>query len=307
MRSRPVSARADSAARISSNDRSRGLAHVEKSLHHSDVRTSDAFGPRPWRLAGAASRRTDLLPLAGSVVIVDAVIPALNEAGSVGGVVAGLPRSLIRSVIVADNGSTDGTGDVARAAGAIVVREERRGYGAACLCAMAALPPDGDVVLFLDADGSDDVGALAALLDPLARGTADFVVGSRVRGGGQAALTFPQRMGNALAARWLRVRYGIPATDLGPFRAIRRDALAALDMQDRTYGWTVEMQIKAARAGLRYAEVSVQALPRRAGRSKVSGTLRGVAGAAWKIIGLLVRYDLCAKKPARRASHGADE
>ena len=227
--------------------------------------------------------------------VVDAVIPALDEEGAIGAVVAGIPRSLVRSVIVADNGSTDATAAVARAAGASVVCEDRRGYGAACLRAIAALPADGDVVLFLDADGSDDLSALPSLLAPLASGAADFVVGSRVLGGVGSALTIPQRMGNALAARWLRVRYRMPATDLGPFRAIRRSALAGLDMKDRTYGWTVEMQIKAARAGLRYAEVPVKALPRRAGRSKVSGTLRGVVGAAWKIIGLLVRYDLFAR------------
>jgi glycosyltransferase involved in cell wall biosynthesis len=228
-------------------------------------------------------------------MIVDAVIPALNEEATVGAVVAALQRDVVRTVVVADNGSTDGTAAAAARAGAVVVREPRRGYGAACLRALAALPPGGDVVLFLDADGSDDLSVLGALLAPLADGTADFVVGSRVLGGGAAALTLPQKIGNALAARWLRVRYGLPATDLGPFRAIRRAALDALAMRDQTYGWTVEMQIKAARAGLRYREVAVRALPRKGGRSKVSGTLRGVVGAAWKIVGMLVRHEFSAR------------
>ena len=226
---------------------------------------------------------------------VDAVIPALDEEATIGSVVRSLPRRIVRTIVVVDNGSRDATAEAARAAGAQVVHESRRGYGAACLAGIAALPPDGDVVLFLDADGSDDMGALERLLEPIADGRADFVVGSRA-GPTAEGLSGPQRAGNAIAAAWLRRRYGMQATDLGPFRAIRRQALAELEMADRDYGWTVEMQIKAARRGLAYAEVSVQALPRRGGRSKVSGTWVGVIGASWKILSLLVRNDLFASR-----------
>jgi len=225
-------------------------------------------------------------------MIVDAVIPALDEEASVGAVVRALRGDLVRTIIVVDNGSRDRTAEEAWAAGASVVSEPRRGYGAACLAGIAALPGEGDVVLFLDADGSDDISALEKLLAPIQEGQADLVVGSRAAAAG--ALTASQRAGNALATAWLRRRFGIQATDLGPFRAIRRDALEKLEMKDRDYGWTVEMQIKAAKRGLRYAEVAVAALPRRAGRSKVSGTWRGVIGASWKILGLLVRHDLFA-------------
>ncbi len=157
------------------------------------------------------------------------------------------------------------------------------------------MPTDGDVVVFLDADGSDDVEALERLLEPITEGRADLVVGSRA-GSGAEALSGAQRAGNAIAAAWLRRRYGMNATDLGPFRAIRRHALAALAMRDRGYGWTVEMQIKTARLGLAYAEVRVRSLPRRGGRSKVSGTWRGVLGASWKILSLLIRNDLLASR-----------
>lgn len=225
-------------------------------------------------------------------MITDAIIPALDEAEAVGDVVCSLPRPLVRGVWVVDNGSRDGTGDVARAAGARVVVEPRRGYGSACLAGLRALPSDTEIVLFLDADGSDHVPCLPDLLAPILDGQADLVVGCR-RGAGvdDGALTRPQRVGNALASLWLRRRFGLCATDLGPFRAIRRTALDALLMQDRDYGWTVEMQIKAARRGLAYVEVPVP-YHRRRGRSKVSGTLRGTCGAAFKILGLLAWHDL---------------
>lgn len=230
---------------------------------------------------------------------IDVVIPALDEEAAVGQVVEAVLRTGVREVVVVDNGSTDGTAAAARAAGARVVYEARRGYGSACLAGIASLQPDGDVVVFLDADWSDDPAMLPVIVEPITDGEADFVVGSRALGAAEpGALTLPQRLGNAIAARWLRLRFGLPATDLGPFRAIARPALERLGMRDRGYGWTVEMQIKAARAGLRYREVPVP-YRRRIGRSKISGTVRGVLGASWKIIGLLIRYDLWEGRPRR--------
>lgn len=223
---------------------------------------------------------------------VDVIIPALDEALSIGAVVTNIARCGVRTVVVVDNGSTDATAAVAQAAGAQVVREPRRGYGQACLAGIAALPADCEVVVFLDGDGSDSPASLAALLEPIASGQADLVIGSRTLGAAEpGALTLQQRVGNKIAATWLRRRFGQPATDLGPFRAIRRESLERLKMSDPDYGWTVEMQISAARLKLRYAEVPVP-YRRRIGKSKVSGTLRGAVGATIKILGLLAWHDL---------------
>jgi glycosyltransferase involved in cell wall biosynthesis len=203
----------------------------------------------------------------------------------------------VRDVVVVDNGSADRTSERARAAGARVVLEPRRGYGAACLAGLAALAADTDVIVFLDADGSDDPTVLPSLVEPINLGSADLVVGTRMRGAIQhGAVTPQQRIGTAVAAAWLRVRFGLPATDLGPFRAIRRESLEVLRMTDRTYGWTVEMQIKAARHGLRYTEVPVPYRRRLHGSSKVSGTVRGTLGATIKILGLLAWHDLVPMK-----------
>jgi glycosyltransferase involved in cell wall biosynthesis len=192
----------------------------------------------------------------------------------------------VRRVVVVDNGSRDRTAGVARAAGAQVVSEPRAGYGAACLAGLAFLagsPPD--LVVFVDADGSDEPAGLPLLLAPLLEDCADLVVGSRTLGEREpGAFTPAQALGNALAPALLRLLWGATVTDLGPFRAIRWDALSRLRMRDRNYGWTVEMQARAFAAGLRYAEVPVRYRRRRAGRSKVSGTLRGVWGAAGKIL-----------------------
>lgn len=215
---------------------------------------------------------------------VDVVIPARDEAATIARVVRSIPREWVRTVLVVDNGSRDGTGDIARGAGATVVREEKPGYGNACLAAMRYLPRDG-VMAFMVADGSDDPRELPRLVSPLADGSADLVVGSRTLGYVEPGAMPPwQRGGSLFAAAVLGVRYGHLVTDLGPFRAIRREALDALAMRDPTYGWTLEMQIKAARAGLRVREVPVCWRNRRGGEPKVSGTLRGTLGASRSIL-----------------------
>jgi glycosyltransferase involved in cell wall biosynthesis len=202
-----------------------------------------------------------------------------------------IPRPLVRRIIVADNGSTDRTADLALQNDAEVVYEAERGYGAACLKALihlAADPPD--IVVFLDGDYSDHPDELPSLIDPITSGDADMVIGSRARGRSErGALSLQQQVGNAIACRALRLLYGVRYTDLGPFRAIRWETLQALGMQDRNYGWTVEMQIKAAQRGIAYREVPVS-YRQRIGVSKVSGTVRGSVSAGAKILWLLGRY-----------------
>jgi glycosyltransferase involved in cell wall biosynthesis len=236
-------------------------------------------------------------------VIVDAVIPALDEEAAVGGVLDALPRPPVRRVVVCDNGSRDRTVDVARLHGADVVREPQRGYGAACLRALGALASDPpDVVLFLDADGSDDPSEALHLLGPILEGRADLVIGSRTLGPREPGAMTPQaRFGNWLASGLLRKLYGVRATDLGPFRAIGYRPLLALDMRDRDFGWTVEMQVKAARAELRLVEVPVR-YRRRIGRSKISGTLTGTIRAGLKILGTIAADYARHGPPARGRS-----
>jgi glycosyltransferase involved in cell wall biosynthesis len=221
------------------------------------------------------------------------IIPALNEEAAIGPTLEALRGTALDQLIVVDNGSTDRTAEVARAYGAEVVAEPRRGYGSACLAGMAALRPEITVVAFMDGDGSDDPADLPRLLDPIVRGEAEMVLGSRVLGLREAgALTPQQRFGNALATGLLRLFQGVRFTDLGPFRAIRRDALERLGMCDTNYGWTIEMQIKAARHKLRVKEIPVNYRRRRAGQSKISGTLRGTISAGTKIIWTIFRYSL---------------
>lgn len=225
-----------------------------------------------------------------------AIIPALNEEHSVAQCVQRLVSIGISRVVVADNGSTDGTAQAARSAGATVIPEWRRGYGRACLTALAHLHADPpDTVLFMDADLSDVPEEAVLLLQPIVENRADLVLGSRVLGmeRGMAepgCLTAPQRFGNALTCRLLRGLYGQHATDLGPFRAIRWDALQKLRMEDEDFGWTVEMQLKAARDGLRVMEVPVSYRRRRTGRSKISGDLKGSVKAGVKILYTVARH-----------------
>jgi glycosyltransferase involved in cell wall biosynthesis len=217
------------------------------------------------------------------------IIPALNEEGAIGAVIDEIPRPLVERVIVVDNGSSDRTAEVAREHGAVVVREEHRGYGNACLRGIAAL--DGaEIVVFLDGDHSDFPEEIVDLVDPIEKGEADMVIGSRPLGNPErGALTPQQVFGNRLACAMIRILFRHKYTDLGPFRAIRAEALHSLGMLDRTYGWTVEMQVKAVRKGLRVREVPVR-YRRRIGKSKVSGTVRGTLGAGYKIITTILRY-----------------
>lgn len=226
-------------------------------------------------------------------MIVDVVIPALNEADSVGLVLKSIERRLVRTVYVVDNGSVDATRENAQKEGAVVLEEAERGYGAACLKGMAAVrqsKPLPDVLVFMDADFSDHPEQLSDLLLPIAQKGMDMVIGSRALGQREeGSMTFPQRFGNALATRLLFWIYGEKFTDLGPFRAIRWQALEALEMKDRNYGWTVEMQIKAAKNKLKTAEVAVD-YRRRIGKSKVSGTVKGSVMAGYKILTTLFKY-----------------
>ncbi len=228
------------------------------------------------------------------------VMPARNEAASVGLVLDEIPRELVSAVIVVDNGSTDGTADVARAHGAVVVREEEPGYGAACLAGIAHTDDAIDVIVVLDADRSDYPDDLAVLLGPIGAGEADFVIGSRVLGGAEpGALPWNQRWGNRLACHLMALLYGVRFTDMGPFRAIRRDALLALGMQDRTFGWNVEMQARALIQGLRIREVPVR-YRRRVGKSKITGTVSGTIRAGVKIIGTILVYYPAYRRSRRR-------
>ena len=210
------------------------------------------------------------------------IIPALNEAAAIGRVLAAIPE-WVDEVLVVDNGSTDATATVARKQGARVIWEPQRGYGAACLAGIKALTTP-DIVVFLDGDYSDHPEEMDRLVDPLVRNNADLVIGSRVMGQRQPGALTPQaRFGNWLACLLIRLIWQVRYSDLGPFRAIGFPALQLLNMQDRDYGWTVEMQIKAAARRLRILEVPVSYRPR-VGQSKISGTLRGVLGAGTKIL-----------------------
>lgn len=219
------------------------------------------------------------------------VIPARDEEEALPGVLASVP-AFVDTVIVCDNGSADRTGAIAAATGALVVREERAGYGAACLAALkraAALSPPPEIVVFADADGSDDLTEMEALIRPLTDGRADLVVGSRIKRAEPGALTPVQWFGNQFAGAVIRLVWGARVTDLGPFRALTWDALDRLDMRDRDFGWTVEMQIKAARRTMRMIEIAVAYRKRRGGRSKISQTLGGSIRAAAKILTVLAR------------------
>ena len=237
----------------------------------------------------SAKRKRD----AYAIMLVSVIIPALNEEEPIAGVVREcFATDLPGEVIVIDNGSTDHTAERARGAGARVVTAPR-GYGRACAAGVRALSPECDIVVFLDGDGSDCPEFMPQLLDPIAAGKFDFVIGSRTRGQREpGSMNFQQVLSGRIVGALLRLLYGVRYSDMCPFRAIRRGALAKLNMREQTYGWNLEMQMKAARAGLRILEIPVNHRRRTGGESKVSGTLRGTFVAGTRILATLLRVAL---------------
>jgi glycosyltransferase involved in cell wall biosynthesis len=225
--------------------------------------------------------------------IVSVVIPAFNEENGVGQVISEIPKDIVSEIIVVNNASTDKTGRIAKAAGAKVLNEPSRGYGRACLKGIEYLKksdPLPDIVVFIDADYSDYPEEIQTLINPILSENVDLVIGSRSLGKKEkGSMTVQQTFGNWLATRLLALLYNAKFTDLGPFRAIKFSSLINLDMQDKTYGWTVEMQLKAAKKNMRWAEVPVR-YRKRIGFSKISGTVKGTVMAGYKIISTIIRY-----------------
>lgn len=221
------------------------------------------------------------------------IIPAFNEENGVGQVLAEIPKALVDEIVVVNNASTDDTERIAKEGGATVLREPVSGYGRACLKGISYLQNlevTPDIVVFLDADHSDYPDEMMTLVAPILQGKADLVVGSRVLGTKEKGAMTPQQIfGNWLATRLMKLFYGVKFTDLGPFRAIRFSSLIELSMQDNTYGWTVEMQLKAAKMKMRCMEVPVQ-YRKRIGFSKISGTLKGTVLAGYKILYTIFKY-----------------
>ena len=228
---------------------------------------------------------------------ISVIIPALNEEQAIAEVVRGLVSSpLVREVIVVDNGSTDRTAAQAQSARARVISEPRRGYGNACASGVLAANPGSDIFVFLDGDGSDVTSELPALATPVLTGRYDFVIGSRIRGQREpGSLLASQVFAGWLAGALIRLRCGVRYTDMGPFRAISRTALESLQMSEVTYGWNLEMQMKAARDGLRILEIPVRYRLRQGGVSKVAGSLRGSIKAAFRIMKVFLAIGFGAK------------
>ena len=229
---------------------------------------------------------------------VSVIVPALNEEAPIADVVRDcFATNIPTEIIVVDNGSADRTAERAREAGGKVVSEPQHGYGRACLAGIRALSPESEIVVFLDGDGSDCPEFMTQRVDPIAAGTYDFVIGSRTRGKREAgSMNFQQILAGRLAGWLMSILYGVRYTDMCPFRAIRRDALEKLSMKEETYGWNLEMQMKAARLGLRILELPVNHRRRAGGVSKVSGTLRGTFVAGARIIATFVRIAIHTSK-----------
>ncbi len=239
------------------------------------------------------------------------VIPCLNEEAPIAGVVRdvlaeGAAQGLSCEVIVVDNGSTDRTAERAEAAGARIVREPRRGYGRACAAGVAAVRPGTEIVCFLDGDGSDVPSFIAAVVAPVANNEADFVMGSRLRGRREPGSMTPQQIAAGwLAGVLLQLVYGARFTDMSPLRALRMDTLRGLGMTEPTYGWNLEMQMRAAARGLRCLEIPVDHRCRRGGESKVSGNLVAGFNAAWKITATFLRLAATLRRDADGRRRGA--
>jgi glycosyltransferase involved in cell wall biosynthesis len=222
-------------------------------------------------------------------VRVSVVIPTRNEAGAIARVLADIPVGIVQEVIVVDCNSSDDTPSIAASMGARVVSESRRGYGRACLTGLANADAP-DVVVFLDGDYSDRPAELPVLLAPIAEGRADITIGSRLAGQRSAgAMPLHSRFGNWLGATLITILYGVKITDLGPFRAVRREVLDAVALEETTYGWAVELILKGAISGFRIAEVPVSYHPR-IGKSKISGTVKGSIGAGWFILSRIAMF-----------------
>lgn len=225
--------------------------------------------------------------------IVKVIIPAFNEENGVGQVISEIPKELVNEIIVVNNASTDQTERIAREAGATVLREGIPGYGRACLAGMEYVAKGStspDIIVFLDADHSDFPHEIHQLIEPILQDNVDLVIGSRTLGHREKGSMTPQQIfGNWLATRLLKLFYGVRFTDLGPFRAIRYQSLLALEMQDKTYGWTVEMQLKAAKKNMKCVEIPV-GYRKRIGFSKISGTVKGTVMAGFKIITTIFKY-----------------
>lgn len=257
----------------------------------------DLIGCSFWRLSTLSRLlqnqiKQPILRMPKPETIIKVIIPAYNEADSIGKVIAAIPE-IVSEVIVVSNNSTDHTKAVAKEAGAMVLEEERRGYGYACLKGMSYLEEGStkpDIVVFLDGDYSDYPEQLVDIVKPILEGKVDFVVGARVRSQREkGSMTGPQIFGNWLATSLMKLFFRSRFTDLGPFRAIRYQKLLDLEMEDKTYGWTVEMQLKALRKKCSYVEVPVK-YRNRIGVSKVSGTIKGAIFAGVKILGWIFKY-----------------
>jgi glycosyltransferase involved in cell wall biosynthesis len=224
---------------------------------------------------------------------ISVIIAALNEEAAIAKVIESVPKDLVDEIVVVDNGSTDRTAEVARAAGARVVSETIRGYGRAFRAGLRSVSPECEIVVLLDGDGSDYPEMMDRLVTPIIEGKADFVIGSRTRGNREAgSMNFHQVVAGYVIGFILRILYGVHSTDMGPFRAIRRDTLDRLNLREETYGWPLEMQMRAARARVRTMEVPVDYRRRAGGHSKIAGTVRGSILAATRILVTLARISL---------------
>ena len=217
------------------------------------------------------------------------IIPAINEEESLGNVLAEIDTELVDEIILVDGGSADDTVAVAKAGGATVIHESRRGYGQACATGVAHA--SGEILVFMDADGADDARQIPDLIRPILSGDSDLVLGSRLAGNiALGAMPWHQRFGNWLSARLIQLLYGLPITDLSPFRAVVHSKLINLEMGEMTYGWPTEMITKAARRGWKIIEIPVNYFPRAGGESKISGTFKGTILATYFILCTIIKY-----------------